>query len=71
MERVTLKIDGMSCGHCVGSVRKALETVQGTEILDVTVGSASIDFDSRVTSVEQIASAIADAGYEVRSTAVT
>ena len=71
MERITLKIDGMSCGHCVASVRKALEGVPGTEIRDVTVGSASIDLDSRVTSVKEIANAIEHAGYEVNSTALT
>lgn len=70
METVTLKIDGMSCGHCVASVRKALESVPGSEVRDVTVGAAAIDFDENVTSLEHITSAVADAGYEVSVTTV-
>ena len=36
-ETTTIKIDGMSCGHCVQSVRKALEGVEG-----VTVNAADV-----------------------------
>ena len=71
MKRITLNIDGMSCGHCVASVRKALERVPGSEVREVKVGSASVDFDSGVTSLEQIRDAVADAGYEVTSTTAT
>lgn len=65
MERVTLKIDGMSCGHCVSAVMKALESVDGVTVEQVSVGSATVSFDETATSEERIASAVEDEGYPV------
>jgi len=60
-----MEIGGMSCGHCVASVRKALGAVAGTTIERVEVGSASVAYDPAVTSPAAIESAVRDAGYEV------
>jgi copper chaperone len=65
MQTITLSIDGMSCGHCVASVRKALGTVPGLEIRDVRIGSAELALDGTVTPVIDAAlAAVQDAGYE-------
>ena len=64
MNRTTLKIDGMSCGHCVTSVRKALEGLDGVTVENVAVGSATVAFDPSVTSPDAIAGAVGEAGYE-------
>lgn len=66
MERTTLNITGMSCGHCVGAVTKALKAVEGAEVEHVTVGSATVAYDPARTSPDQLAAAVEDAGYEVR-----
>ena len=41
---IHLKIDGMSCGHCVASVKKALESVPGVDsaAVDLSAGSAAV-----------------------------
>lgn len=64
MNRTTLKIDGMSCGHCVMSVKKALESLDGVKIENVSVGSAAVEYDPAVASPEQIVEAVSDAGYK-------
>ncbi len=61
----TIKIQGMSCGHCVMSVREALEETEGVEIEDIEIGSARISYDTEKTSREQIEEVIEDAGYKV------
>ncbi len=66
MERVDLKVSGMSCGHCVGAVTSALKKIDGVKVENVTVGSASVSFDPAVTDVNQIRGAIKDAGYEAQ-----
>lgn len=66
MERVSLKIEGMSCGHCVASVRRALEGIAGVQAERVDVGSASVAFDPARTDARQIAQAVEEAGYAVR-----
>ncbi len=63
MKTANLKIDGMTCGHCVATVRKALETVDGATVDSVDVGSAKVSFDPQSTSADALAHAVADAGY--------
>ena len=63
MQHLTLKIDGMSCGHCVARVEKALSKLDGVYTRRVEVGSAEIDYDSARTPFARIREAIEDAGY--------
>jgi copper chaperone CopZ len=66
MEKLTLEIDGMSCGHCVGAVRRALEEMDGVQVESVRIGEASVQYDPRTVSSNAIASAIVDEGYQPR-----
>jgi copper chaperone CopZ len=63
----TLAIDGMSCGHCVARVTKTLSALPGVVVHDVNVGSARISFDpDGQTSMQQVNSALHEAGYPVK-----
>jgi len=53
----------MACGHCVQSVRRALEAVPGADVRDVRVGSAEVTLDAS-TNREAVLAAVQDAGYE-------
>ncbi len=61
---VTLKISGMSCGHCVNRVKKALD-VLGVIRADVVVGSATVEIDEAKLSVDAVKKAVEKAGYPV------
>ena len=63
MERMNLKIDGMSCGHCVARVEKALKKLEGVEVLRVEVGAADLLHDSAKAPWGRIREALDDAGY--------
>ena len=63
MQHLTLRIDGMSCGHCVARVDKALSKLDGVSVGRVGIGSAEIDYDPARTPFERIREAIDDAGY--------
>ena len=69
MQRITLAVQGMTCGHCVKAVNTALAKLDGVTVEHVGIGSATVSFDSAKTSTDQIANAIDDAGYRVASTA--
>ena len=58
------KIDGMSCHHCVMAVQKNLSRLN-LKKYDVSIGTAKVEFDERVTKEEMIVKAIEDAGYKV------
>ena len=64
METLTMRIEGMSCAHCVRAVRDALVEVPGVQVERVDVGSATVRFDPAVTRRDQVAEAVRDAGYE-------
>lgn len=61
-----LKIDGMSCNHCVTAIRKALQ-IAGVEIKSVGIGEAVVDWDPLQCDIERIRQAIDDAGYNLTS----
>jgi len=65
MERVTLTIDGMTCGHCVAQVTKALNEVDGVNVEQVKIGTATVSYDPGSTSEVRITQAIEDQGYGV------
>jgi copper chaperone len=65
MKNEELKITGMTCGHCVMSVRKELAKLPGVEVRDVRIGSALIAYDEAKVSGAQIKSAVEEAGFAV------
>ncbi|MCL5021856.1 MAG: heavy-metal-associated domain-containing protein [Nitrospirae bacterium] len=67
MTEVEIKVEGMSCMHCVGRVRKAVEALNGIKALDVQVGLVKASFDENILKKEEIEKAISGAGYKVAS----
>ena len=63
-----MKIDGMTCGNCVAHVTKALKSLDGVTLEQVSIGSATVAFDPNATSPDRITSAVEDEGYAVAST---
>ena len=59
-----LRIEGMSCQHCVNAVFTALTPVPGITSAQVSIGAAVVEHDGRAT-VEGMREAIRAAGYEV------
>jgi copper chaperone CopZ len=64
--QVDLAIGGMSCGHCVAAIHRALSDLPGVEVRQVAVGAASVAIDPTMTSVDALISAVDEAGYEAR-----
>ena len=59
-----IKIDGMSCGHCIMAVRKELSRLP-LKIKDVSIGSAEIEYDESKVTSDEIKKAINKAGYSI------
>lgn len=60
-----VRVDGMTCQHCVRAVFTSLAAVEGITSAEVAIGAIEVEHDGRVT-VEQIRDAVAVAGYVVR-----
>jgi copper chaperone len=65
MASVTIAINGMSCGHCVAAVSKALAAVPGVTVESVQIGSATVAIDPALGSLSAAEAAIDTAGYDV------
>ena len=63
----TMKIEGMSCGHCSGRVEKALNGIDGVSAtVNLEAKTASITLQKEVSD-DVLRKAVEDAGYEVVS----
>ncbi|HEY9505710.1 MAG TPA: cation transporter [Gemmatimonadales bacterium] len=63
MRHATLHIEGMSCGHCLNAVNRALSSVPGVRIDAVRIGRADVSYDETTTAPSELETAVADAGY--------
>ena len=68
MENVTLRISGMSCGHCVSHVQKALASLDGVTVDSVTIGEAHVQLDPARRTAADLTRAVEGAGYKVEQT---
>ena len=66
MAEINLKIEGMSCQHCVMHVKKAVDSIEGVSSSAVAVGSATVVYDDSKTNADAIARAVRNAGYKIR-----
>ncbi len=64
MATTTLKVGGMSCGHCVMAVTKALKGVPGVKDarVDLQGGRAVVDYEPPATPRELVG-AVLEEGY--------
>jgi copper chaperone len=68
MEKTIIKVDGMSCEHCVKAIKTAVEALPG-------VSDAAVDLNAKTVTVEhdpalpqdKIKTEIEDQGYDVIS----
>ncbi len=69
MEKETqnLNVQGMSCQHCVHTVKGAVTAVAGVDSVEVSLEKnlVTVGFDPSKTSLQSIRSAIEDEGYSV------
>lgn len=70
MKQFELKVEGMSCQHCVRAVDDALRSVDGVEVDEVAIGRASVRLADGVT-VSTVIDALNDVGYTAEVGAVS
>lgn len=65
MKKQTITIGGMTCGHCVMSVRKELSRIPGLTVDAVQIGKAEITFNDTTVTDDDVRRAVVQAGYTV------
>lgn len=61
-----LKVEGMSCGHCVNSIESSVGELKGVSSVKVDLANneVTVEFENEST-LNQIKETIEDQGYEV------
>lgn len=67
MQTELLKVIGMTCGGCTSNVTHALKAIPGIGEVKVSLsaGEATVQYDERLISPEQLKFAVKSAGYGV------
>lgn len=69
MEQATIKVNGMSCQHCVSSIEKALSASGVAGRVDLDKNEVEVNFESGAIDLAKIGAIIEDQGYDVVSSA--
>lgn len=67
MEKVELKVEGMSCSHCENAIKKAVGALDGVSSVTVDLSSktVTVEYEAEKVTLEVIKNEIDDQGYDV------
>ncbi|MFG1754462.1 heavy-metal-associated domain-containing protein [Streptosporangium sandarakinum] len=65
MSVIMYTVTGMTCGHCVSSVKEEVGEVPGVTGVEVDLGSGRVEVSGDSPDDAAIRAAIKEAGYEV------
>lgn len=68
MEKSILKVDGMSCEHCVKAITQAVSALSGVSAVavDLAAKTVTVEYDQALP-LEKIKYEIEEQGYDVMS----
>ncbi len=69
MTHKNINVEGMTCEHCVDTVTKAVNTLDGISQVSVDLDKkqVTVDFDESRTDMNAISTKIIEVGFEVVS----
>ncbi|WP_141499934.1 copper ion binding protein [Paenibacillus luteus] len=65
MANTVLKVEGMTCGHCVSAVEKAVGNAGAVGKVDLAAKKVAVEYDESKVSLDAVKAAIEDQGYDV------
>lgn len=68
MDKVMLKVVGMSCGHCVKAIEGSVGNLNGVQNVKVHLdsGNVEVEYHSSDVTVNKIRETIDDQGYDIK-----
>jgi copper ion binding protein len=63
--KTSLKIEGMSCEHCVKHVGEALKGIAGVSAVEVSLKDKTAQVEHKGASLDAMKAAVIEAGYEI------
>ncbi|WP_420996958.1 heavy-metal-associated domain-containing protein [Cupriavidus sp. 30B13] len=63
---IQFQVEGMSCGHCVGAITRAVQAVDPAAKVSADIPAQAVTVEA-AASKEALRAAIEDAGYPVKN----
>ncbi|MGF7048993.1 copper chaperone [Paenibacillus sp. DS2015] len=63
--QATLKVEGMSCNHCLNAVEGAVKSVGAVGKVNLELKNVTVEYDDSKVKLDAIKAAIVDQGYDV------
>ncbi len=62
-----LQVEGMSCNHCVNSIKNAIGALKGVESVEVDLEQkkVTVNYNEGLVSIQTIKETIEDQGYAI------
>lgn len=69
MEKLNLKVEGMTCVNCARTIERALKRLRGIKKADISfeIGAVTVEYEETLLSSEEVVKVIEDLGYKVVS----
>ena len=67
MTKESLKVEGMTCQHCVQTITDALAKIAGTNkvAVDLDKKEVQVDYNDEKTNLQEISDKIVEVGFEL------
>jgi Cu+-exporting ATPase len=67
MEKISLRVEGMTCASCVARVEKSIKKIDGVEDVAINLASekATLSIDKSKVNIAEIKKVVEEAGYKV------
>lgn len=62
---IVLDVSGMTCGHCVAAVTRAVHSVDASADVKVDLATRRVEIGAAIAQTPALRAAIEDAGYGV------
>jgi copper ion binding protein len=63
-QKITLRVDGMTCGHCTGKVEKFVGKLPGVTQVHANLSEKTVDIEGTF-SIQEVKDTITRLGYHV------
>jgi copper chaperone CopZ len=70
MDIIELEVKGMSCGHCKGTVEKALGEIDGVRMVDVSLESGRVVVYGNGLDTDGLVTTVISRGFEAKEAVV-
>ncbi len=67
MTQISLKVEGMTCQHCVQTITDSLKKITGLNTVDVDLNKkeVGVEYNEDETSLQEISDKIIEVGFEL------